>query len=689
MSIYKKLRPQVRVAELLGGTGDGKTEIGTVPASPKARKILLNGVGKTNSTLTERFMVFSTEYVDRMVVAVKLEESALTRNRFTELVACAMAKVVKASGKVIVTNVGKDEENLAEALEEEIAKKNNVKAVLSFLTEEQVQQFIQEIVNLYRCYELHKNNYAIYNTVKNSMADTEVKDNSKKFLAAIQSEVERTLDMIQGDFKSDLWKVWENINVQLRNVFFEYYDEEDKSEDGYYYKEIDLDNPDDQFIEAMFTSNDIAGGERLSLEVLCNEIVIYVPMNDKIADAIRNDERANKVFRDRYNNIVFGILDTRGLYHSDNTDAENVDYCNELMYKGDIDAIIMIVPLIGDSNEKKIGELYRDVLKDFNKQIPIFMIHNKLDLFVDSLGKQEFDDPLSIDVIESTVIDDETINKEIYKRMQELNADLSNVQTKAKKRLKIRSVVCYLKRDKTFPIGLVEPFNILKGYQIILGDMAKNLESDAFKILMTVKEGEDVEPTLDVKRLAELAHNHVIDNLTDKKVFSPGMTDIALSLGKTPHGNAYNALRRRLRVGDGYTSNIDENYFYNCQSFAINFTANLRNFATKEFVHDVIHQTLHVSGARFKSQADEERFLEIVENYINSKELVSILLYDNAIQKAEQTAFSFKWKFQNFLQNSLNYFNLTVIDEKAYTAALTVMLLNAAEKAMNLNVSFR
>ena len=87
------MKPHVRVIELLGGTGDGKTEIGTIPAEKRARKILIEGVGSTNSTLTERLMVFTTEYSDKMVVAVKQDENAFSRNLFTEIVSKAIAKI--------------------------------------------------------------------------------------------------------------------------------------------------------------------------------------------------------------------------------------------------------------------------------------------------------------------------------------------------------------------------------------------------------------------------------------------------------------------------------------------------------------------------------------------------------------------------------------------------------------------
>lgn len=689
MSVYKKLRPQARTAELVGGTGDGKTEIGTVPAAPKARVILKDGIGQTNSTLADHHMIYTTEYTDKMVVAVKLNPDPITRNYFSELLARAIAKVVKGSGKVIAIIVGKDEDDLAEALREELSKKNNVKAVISFLTDEQKEEFIQCLVELYRKYELGRNSYNIYNTAKNNLADTEVKENSKKFLAAIQSEVERHLDMLQGEFKDEFWSIWKKVNDNLKEVFLNYFDEEDKSDDGYFYKEIYLDRPDAEFIAAMFTANDIQSGQRLSLEVLCSEIVIYCPMNEKIADVIRKNPLASKVFRDSFDNIIFGVLDTRGLYHADNTEDENSDYCLDLMYKGDIDAIIMVVPLFGDSNEKKIGELYREVLKDFNKQIPIFMIHNKLDLLVDFMNKDDFDDPLSTEQLVDTKMDVAEIMKEIQNRMEELNDDLKVAQVKAKKRLPIRSIACYLKRDKAFPADLVSKYNILNAYETILGEMAKNLEEDAKKIHMTLKDGQDAEPVVDEEELLKLLREHILDAATDRKVFTPGMSDIALSLGKTPHGNAYNALRRRLKTGDGYTSNIDEGYFYNCQSFSVKFTANLRNFASQEFMETLVYRVLSINGARFKTQADGEAFEKLVAGYINPKELVSILLYDHAIQTAETKSFSFKWKFQNFLQNSLEYFNLSVIREDDYKDALKTMLINAAEKAISLNVSFR
>lgn len=688
MDDYISFKPHFRVLELLGGTGNGKTEVGTVPADQKARKILIEGVGSTNSTLTERLMVFTTEYSDKIVVAVKHDENAFSRNLFTEIISKAIARVVKDLGKLVTTIVGKDEEILEEALKEQLSKRNNVKAILSLLTEEQKYAFVNDIVDLYHRYDLHQYNYNIYNTVKNEMAEVEVKENSKKFMSAIQQEVERTMDLQSDSFKQDLWNIWESLNGDLGKVFFAHFDEQKISSDGYYYKEIMLDAPDTDFINAMFTANNMQAGQRLSLEVLCSEIVIYVPMNKVFSKLIEDNPLTSKVFRDSNNNIVFATLDTRGLYHSDNTDDENVDYCSELLYKGDVDAIAMVVPLEGDTNEKKIGELYRDALKNFNKQIPVFMIHNKLDLFVASLQKMDFDDPLSVDAFDEKEFTETDLCESIADRMMELNEDLKAAQVKAKKRMPIKSLACYLKRDASFPAAFVKKYNVLETYRIILEDMAKSLEESAYKIKFEPKEGEIPTPVVDRKRLAELIHVHVTDNSTDKKVFTPGMSDIALSLGKTPHGNAYNALRRRLKNGDGYTSNIDEAYFYNCKSFSVNFTANLRNFASPEFIHSVVFQALRIEGVKRTQEADE-KYMKTVETYVNPKELVSLLLFYKAIQDAEKEAFSFKSKFQNFLKNSMLYFNLTKIDEETYAAAVEQIILEAAQKALDLNVTFR
>lgn len=691
MSIYKSLRPHAYTLELMGGTGDGKTEIATVCATKEARRILMRCVGRTNSTLRNRVLVYSEEYTDTILVAAKIADDIFERVLYTDMVAQAWAKVVKAQGKVVASIVGKDEEDFEQYLLDEVNGKNNARAILSFLSEEYRHTFVESIVAVYHDYSLREQNYSIYNTVKNNMSETEVKENSAKFLSAIKDEVGRVLDMLGEEFRNSLWKVWQDVNGKLREVFFKYFNAEHCSEDGFYYKVIDLNSPDEVFIDAMFTANDVQKGQRLSLEVLCGEIVIYLPMNPAISSLINKTVPTKDVFKDNHGRTVFAVLDTRGLYHSDNTEADNTDYLSELLYQGEADALLMVVPLFGDSNEKKIEELYKQAFRNFNKQIPVFMLHNKLDLFVDSINKDTFDDdPLSCEMSGGEELDAEELIILIQERERQLREELQKIQGKARKSLTIKSLSCYLKRDKTMQEELVKKYNITNAFQTIFQDTACYLKESAVKLPLKLNnaESEDVYIEVDADCISQTVREEILKDSTNKRVFEPGMKDLATSIGKTPHGNAYNALKRRLRWGDGYTSNIDEAYFYNCKSFSINFTANLRNFVSDEMISRIISQGVYVKGGRF-TQEDGEKFQMLIKRNVNAKELVSFLLYNNAILEAEKTAFSFGGKFQNFLQNSMLFFNRTQIDTMLYTEAVELIIKEAAEHVLKMNVTFR
>lgn len=221
-----------------------------------------------------------------------------------------------------------------------------------------------------------------------------------------------------------LWSVLAEMNQWLRNVFFDSFCEDDISEDDYYYKEIYLAHPDENFIDAMFTANDIQNGQKLSLEVFCSDIVIYIPVSMTVNKMIRSSPNMNAVFKDNIDKVAFGILDTRGLYHAENTEEDNADYLTDLLYQGDSDALLMVLPLFGDSNEKKVQELYKAAFSTYSKQIPVFMIHNKVDLFVDSIRKDCYiDDPLSMDMEMGHELSSQEIIDAISAREKELRED--------------------------------------------------------------------------------------------------------------------------------------------------------------------------------------------------------------------------------------------------------------------------
>lgn len=687
----KNLLPHIRVIKLIGGTGDGKTEISVVFAEPRARKILLKCVGRTNSTVRERMLVYTTALNGKIIVAASLNDEILERRVFSDLVITAMAKVVRANGKVAMSFVGKTEQELGTELSNMMNERNNTNAVMKFLSNEEKKNLVEKIVAVYKEYDFASHNYEIYNSTKNNINEKDVKETSNKFLGALKIEVERVIALIGKDMTNALLRIWEEMNNILRSRFFDYFDINAVSEDGLYYKEIEFDDLNNPFINAMFTANDLQGGEHLSLEVLCGQIYIYTPMNNAVKSIIENNEYCKQVFMDEHGKYTFGILDTRGLYHTGVFNDDNGDYLNELMYQVDTDAVAMVVPLQGDSNEKKIYELYRTLLEGYKKQTPIFMINNKVDLYIDALRKDNFvDDPFSLSMQNGTEMNADDIINEVSRRVEELKAELQQAQNKARKNMDIIALPCYLKRDESMKQPeVVNKYNIANVVQCILEETAKFLVNTAVKIPIRLISESDVEVKIDRTELEKRVKEHIFESETSKKVFDPGSANIGANMGICPHGNSYNALKRRLRYGDGYSCKIDEEYYFNCKSFSIDFTGNLRNFMAGSFISYTIHCSAKLENGRFSSQEDGKHFWNLVNSNVDAKKFVSILLYDHALHNAELTGFGFGTYFSGFLKNSMAYFYKSMIDEKQYTDALESVIKEAVKKTIAMNVIYK
>ena len=689
----KNLLPHMHVIKLIGGTGDGKTEFSVVFAEPRARKILIKCVGKTNSTVRERMLVYTTALNVKVIVAASISEEILERKVFSEMVITAIAKVVRLNGKVVASMVGKAESDFEEELFSQLSERNNTCAVFNFLTEQQKKEFVEKIVGVYRKFHFSEHDYEIYNATKNNMSEKEAKENSNKFLGALKIEVERIISLIDKDFTNELLEICEETNEILRDKFFEYFNEENISEDGLYYKEISLEETeeDNRFIEAMFTSNNLQAGERLSLEVLCGQIFIYTPMNKAVRDIIANDKNASQVFIDEHVEYTFGILDTRGLYHTGVVNDDNADYLNELIYQGDTDAVAMVVPLQGDTNEKKIYELYRKLLEAYKKQTPLFMVNNKVDLYIDALRKDDFiDDPFSVSMDVANEMSADEIIEQVNKRVKELQGELQEAQNKARRNLEIVALPCYLKRDEGMKHEeVVKMYNIVNVVKSILLQTAEFLVKTSVKIPITLVGEEDVDVEINREELLKSVRAHILEGETDKKVFEPGSKNIGDNMGICPHGNSYNALKRRLRYGDGYSCKIDENYYFNCKSFTIDFTGNLRNFISENFINHTVHMTMKLVNGRFPGQKEGELFWKQVARNVDSKKFVSILLYDKAMRDAELTGFGFGKYFSGFLKNSMPYFYKGMIDENQYVDALEEVLKDAVKKTIALNVIYK
>ena len=98
---------------------------------------------------------------------------------------------------------------------------------------------------------------------------------------------------------------------------------------------------------------------------------------------------------------------------------------------------------------------------------------------------------------------------------------------------------------------------------------------------------------------------------------------------------------------------------------------------------------MKLSGGYFTKDKDEEEFCYIVEGRIFPKMFVGQMLYHKAMLSAEQEAVGFMARFQKFLQNCQRFFDSGNLDEQAYVDAMYHVVYEAAQRALNMNVTLR
>ena len=684
----KRLTPHVRELKLIAGTGCGKTMFAANLAAPAAKKILERCVGETNSTIIERLIVFTTdvEQKDKMTVAVKRNSNAIPNSAFQEILTAAMATVIQ-KGRSTEPDEEKADVAMREALERELGKKNNLKAVLSLLPVKAREKFICDVTEWYRKFHLWDENAKLYNTAKNLSQEQKPGKTSISLLGLLKTLVREWFDRRSKEQQDEFQKIYNGINEKFEQHFFKVFFEDSQSEDshevpqsedGYYYRDLtigpaEFNDSDEKFCKHMFSSNNVQGGT-LSLEVLCSEIVIYVPMHEKIVELLNSNPAAEKVFGDPRGNLVFGLRDTQGIFHADREEDQNVEYCSDLVYKNIPDAILVIIPLCSDQNGRKSQELYRHILQDYQKDTPIFLLHNKLDLFVDALIKNqdEFDAMTGKLDGETTELMLKEVNDEIKDKIKGLDKDLCDIQRKNGKKLNICSTAYYLKAlngalSPEVQKGIAEDYNFLKACKRIFYKLAEDLVQNAKKITVVPNPDEEQTLSVDKGKLRELLRTYLSSAETQTTVLTPGTLNIEANRGITPHGNSYHALGRRLRHGDSYSSDhftffnsdIAEGYYYNCKNINITFPANIKNLLSPQFLHTLVPETLALAGGTFKDNNGKEEFLKAVEMELckeqYKRELVRRLLYHGAFLKDSNSmaVFSFRQKFQDFLDKSL------------------------------------
>ena len=675
------LQPSAYTFGLVGTTGSGKTRFTCNIAAPGARPILQKSVGETNTTIQNRVIIFSANpaLTQRLIVAVKPDPVFFGSRDLMELLREPLCTTIRQLGRKGAPNAGEAEDCLREALRDPLQMEDfGLRRRLALLTTEQQENLVDGILQWFRDSAFYQYIEELYGRAVTELKSRgeEPSKNSAKLRNGLRTQVEARIDLLTREGGTQaLLVLCQQTEQVLKERFFRVFQPERRSEDGYYYLNLALAEPDQDAADAFF-SNNTKGHP--SLESLCREIVIYVPIEEKIQKRLE----AYPQFRDSWGYSSFALLDTRGLFHRGTSEEENEEYCANLLYRSQIDAIILLQSLSSDTNAKKAQLIYRKILKGFKRDIPIFPVYNRADCKVDDLLKDSEDDgkaPPKSGELQAL----------LATQVQALSEGLANGIARPQQWK--TPLICYLKGARSFTEypDLKERYTL----EVVLGNcfaqMSQALRQRAERLPIKLEDWE-TEPTPKVDRVRLTAIVDDILNLseTDRKVFTPAKLNLDENRWKVPHGNSYNALRRRLAYGGGWSSNILENYYYHCQNIQVNFPAQLQNFVTPTLTQRLAEEALSIQYGTFLSKEDEAAYQAQVARAIQPERFASQLLYDRALMDAERVPGSFGVWFQRFIENSTHYLKQPLQGREDYDVVLEELLTDAARLVLHRKVRY-
>lgn len=687
--------PSGITALLLAPTASGKTTVASKLTTDRPAMVVGLGIGEGGSTIQARRVVYSNALEQHIVVSVKQKKPYVSLLDFIQLVTSRMA--------VRISNYYKKLHNMDEAelktdIENDLkiifTNTINTKAQYNLLSEEQRFKAVELLSQPFAVF-LKNNGFEIYNHASNSLDVNEAKKYSKKLKEAINDKIH---SFIQSDSKTStvLNEVYSQLNESLDEYFFSFFDINNISKDGYYFYIIDVNSltSHKDFITAFFSNNNIQQGKQLSLEVLCEDIVIHLPMSQTVIDAIMVDKAKHKVrsvFEDVNGYFNFTLIDTRGLYHAAADEDIEQDHLEKLLYHTRYDAIICLTPMHGNANGTKFEIQMTNELSKFKKNVPVVLLCNKADEYADSLQKGSGGSSLSDLFGEDVDTDTKNVCDEVMERAEK--------QTQS-----IEEALNHRKQGKVFilpamfkdPVSEQDRNSLVPRYgenavvRNIIDLISENQENTGGFIKFNLSTSENTSWT---KHPAEVNEHHLFQLLngiwctleTKKQVKDPAIENIAHNQGRRPQGNGFNALVRRLQLGEGWDSNIKEYHYKNHDSFHVQFPSNLANLISPALISQLVESAVDYYGD-FENTDHNKRFVTMVIKHFVSKEFVSDVLYHQIFSKLMKILYTNQSLFDGLLSQTKSLFQLEQSQFDSYSLYLKKVLKEVPEDAKYVHI---
>lgn len=672
----------------LGNSGAGKDTVISSTTSKTARSIISRAIGETNSTLEDKLIILIETDKPSIIIYARLKDELLDMETFRELIVDPLVETIVASkGNSTNKDLLKIYENNLKKL---LGTKVNSKAALKHLNDDIQEQFLQQVVKLFKEEGLfEKNTHCIYHTAKNKLDSLESTQSSSKLSEVVKFETLNVLDQ-SSSLVEELNEIRGSINNQLKQVFFRFFsDTRCLSEDNsYYYTELDLENPDEEFVSAFFCNNDLRKHDHLSIEVLCKDIVISVPMHPSLVQILKKRE---EIFMNSHKKISIAFKNTRGFFHTSGAEKENEDYLKSLVYNNSYTALMFVMPMYGDINAQKSIELYKSVLEKLKKEQPIFVLQNKADLFAENLSKNINDDDDDFFSLNSELaeISPEQIRHEIKEHSNAIKNELNGVRQKTQNSQDISVYPCCFKPSSVLGSTLSKELSPSQIFASLTDRIGGFLEQSSFKLHFEASPAEQFF-FADKLQIATLINEHLKSQECIRTVLVPGKDNIEKNTGKVPHGNGWRALGNHASAGEGWTSNIDTSWYICCNSFDIRFPSNLENFITDNLIDKIVRSSVKIQSGNFASQDEEDKFIASIayQLKLSKKIFVKKMVWDRGFRIADLN-YSYASAFKEFLILCTGYFDQNHLNVDTYVDSLYETLAESIDRTVQMHVLYQ
>lgn len=632
----------------LGGpVSAGKTTLVKAFASSKVEEFLRKAIHEKATTICPHRYVF-LENLDDIVVRAIPKVQPLGDGFISEVLYSALVDLIYSERSHQVTE-DHVREKLMKKFQQNLQNCTNVNSGICLLSTERQQKILNQMTNILMEKGLSQSIGILFNGGKNH-TNMDHRESPTGLKAGIREYLSEWLKMQALDV--DLHNLCNEVNQELYELLVYLFGQESSAKG--FYREVPLHEScnvipengasQEEFLNRVFADNNT----QLSIEPLCEELVIFLPISEMCLEAIRKSGY-DMVFSNALQEITFTVLDTQGLFHQETETTEDTAYRMEkLWYDPSVNALLLLAPMDDSTGLDRNLRFYQEIIKTFHRQIPVFLVHNKVDLYLHKLWQnwiQEHPD---------TTMSEQTIRTQMEEEMCRERQLLMEAQPNSRKDLQIHSLPMHFK-----PCMLLEFCHHLEGlkreyapstnFGKIFTVLGRSLRQNANRLEF---QATDIEFTINSELLQSLFITYMKENQKAQTALLNALSNIQSNTGLTPHGLSFYAGKNHAYYGEGFTSNLIYPFIH-CQNISMTFPEELAKLISAAPIQEWLLQVLHFSQQGF-NQVSFASFCQLVSErcVIHRREFVKALIYDRVLQKTDNEFSSFYDRFQRYLSGT-------------------------------------